>query len=141
MSDDNPVVRYGLDPRSTLAELTERLRELAEEADEPERAALRAAWQSLAQSPARRFVLALDAGPFAPPIARPPPLAPRASPAFEPTLADLLAPAALAPRLGPEDDAEREARAPDLSWAVRPAEVEVTGALPRAKVRERGGRR
>ncbi len=135
MSDEsNPFVRYGLDPAMTLAELTERMRELAEEASEEERVALRAAWDALTRSPARRLELVLMAGPAPRAIDLGPTSAPPAA-WPEPTLADLLAPPPLGPALAPETDAERRARKIDLSSLVRDDEAEITGAL-----RPRGAR-
>jgi hypothetical protein len=128
--DDNPFVRFGLDPSSSLAELTERLRELAEDADEKQRAALRAAWESLTRSPARRLELVLEAGPSPEPLAA----ARTDSPVMpwpSPTLADLLAPAPLAPQLPPPTAAERALLRVDLGPLVREEEASLVGELGR----------
>ncbi|MFO0680430.1 MAG: hypothetical protein U0234_00190 [Sandaracinus sp.] len=124
--DDNPYVRFGLDPEAPLAEITARLRELAEDADdEEERAALRAAWNELSRSPARRLALALEAGPtgagaHAPRAAPPLPRAP------EPTLAAVTAPAPLAPRV-----ASASRPRPSLAPWIDAAERALAGPLTR----------
>ena len=51
----NPFERYGLNPLASVEELTERLRNLIEDADESERGRLRAAWEELSLHPERRF--------------------------------------------------------------------------------------
>jgi hypothetical protein len=56
---DNPFDALGLDPLASPDQITERLRELIEEASEPERARLRAAWEDLTRHPTRRVELAL----------------------------------------------------------------------------------
>lgn len=56
---DNPFERYGLNPLASVAELTERLRELAEDADEAGKQALREAWDELSRHPDRRLEHAL----------------------------------------------------------------------------------
>jgi len=125
----NPFVRFGIDPSATLAEITERMRELAEDASEEERAALRAAWEAIARSPARRFELALEAGPTPAPI---PPSAARVEPSapwIEPALKDALAPPPLRPMLPSESAEEAALRAIDLSFLVTPDEADVTGPL------------
>ena len=61
---DNPFERFDLDPRAGPRALTERLRELVEEAaTEERRAEIRAAWEELTMHPARRLALALGAHP------------------------------------------------------------------------------
>lgn len=64
-SFDNPYERYDLDPASDPAELTRRLRALAEGADvdAEERERIRAAWNELTLHPARRLRAAFDAFP------------------------------------------------------------------------------
>jgi hypothetical protein len=60
----NPFERYDLDPREGIAAITQRLKELAEEAaDEGERERLREAWEELTLHPARRLRAALFAHP------------------------------------------------------------------------------
>ena len=54
--DDNPFERYGLDPREGVVAITQRLKELAEDAtDDAERERIRAAWEELTLHPARRL--------------------------------------------------------------------------------------
>ncbi len=129
---DNPFVRYGLDPTEDLGAITERLRELAEDAASPEeREAIRAAWEALTRSPMRRLELALDVSPALPPVPRP--LSDdegEGASAHEPTLADLLAPAPLAPRLGPVTAEEARVLRVELGFLVRADEAEATGPLP-----------
>lgn len=61
---DNPFERYGLDPREGIGAITQRLKELAEDAtDEAERDRIRAAWEELTLHPARRLRAALSAHP------------------------------------------------------------------------------
>ncbi len=61
---DNPFERYDLDPREGIGAITQRLKELAEEAtDEAERERIRAAWEELTLHPARRLRAALFAHP------------------------------------------------------------------------------
>ena len=127
--DDNPFLRFGLDPAASLAELTRVLRERMEDASPDERAELRAAWESLARSPARRFELVLEAGPT--PERLPPQIELPAIPSdFEPTLADLLAPPPIAPTLPIETEAERALRRIDLGFLVVDDEISVTGSIP-----------
>jgi len=131
----NPFVRFGLDPRSTLAQITERLRELAEDASDEERAALRVAWESLSRSPARRFELVLEAGPTVPPLMRPSarrePLVPWPSP----TLRDVLAREPLVAMLPSETPEEAGMRDADLSFLIDSTELDVTGPLGPKKAR------
>jgi len=61
---DNPFERYDIDPREGVRAITERLRELAEDAkDDDERRSIRAAWEELTMHPARRLKAALFAHP------------------------------------------------------------------------------
>lgn len=60
---DNPFERYGLDPRDGPGAITERMRELVEEADEARRAELRQAWERLTLHPRTRLQAALEAHP------------------------------------------------------------------------------
>lgn len=104
---DNPFERYDLDPTEGPQGITERLRELAEEAEGAERDAIRAAWEELTKNPLRRAELALRAAPETRPPLGSPPLrsaedlpelvAPTRS-ALEPS--DLLAPPSLLAVLG-----------------------------------------
>lgn len=86
----NPFERFGLDPLEGPRALTERLRELAEDAtSEAERDLIRAAWDELTMHPARRLRAALAAAPETrPPLGS----APRAPASAEAKLdiADLL---------------------------------------------------
>lgn len=78
MASDNPFERYGLDPRDGVAAITERLKELVEDApDDAERERIRAAWDELTMHPARRLRAALQAHPETRPPLGSPPLAPR----------------------------------------------------------------
>jgi hypothetical protein len=76
MARDNPFERYGLDPRDGIAAITQRLKELAEDATDPaERERIRAAWEELTLHPARRLRAALEAHPETrAPLGSPPPL-------------------------------------------------------------------
>lgn len=75
-SSDNPFERYDLDPREGIVAITQRLKELAEDAtDDEERDRIRAAWEELTLHPARRLRAALDAHPETrKPLGAPPPL-------------------------------------------------------------------
>lgn len=59
----NPFERYEIDPMLGPAAITERMRELTEEADETTRDELRAVWEELTMHPRRRLAIALDAFP------------------------------------------------------------------------------
>jgi len=75
---DNPFERYDLDPRDGIAAITQRLKELAEDAkDDAERERIRAAWEELTLHPRRRLRAALDAHPETRPALGNPPIAPR----------------------------------------------------------------
>ncbi len=65
MSDkpENPFERFDLDPKEGPRAITERLRELAEDAGEAERASIRAAWEELTLHPLRRLRAAFGAPP------------------------------------------------------------------------------
>jgi hypothetical protein len=71
---ENPFDRYGLDPRDSIELITQRLKELAEDAtDEAERDELRAAWEKLTLHPAERLRAVLFAYPETrAPLGRPP---------------------------------------------------------------------
>jgi hypothetical protein len=73
---DNPFERYDLDPRDGIVAITQRLKELAEDAkDDAERDRIRAAWEELTLHPARRLRAALNAHPETrAPLGAPPPL-------------------------------------------------------------------
>lgn len=74
----NPFERYDLDPRDGIAAITERLKELAEDAkDDGERERIRAAWEELTLHPRRRLRAALFAHPETRPPLGSPPLPPR----------------------------------------------------------------
>ena len=98
----NPFERFGLDPLDGPRAITERLRELAEDArTDAERDALRAAWEELTMHPARRLRAAVGAAPETrPPLGFPP----RATSAAEPplALADLAPLPSIAAALAPE---------------------------------------
>ena len=64
MSSDNPFERFDLDPFEGPAGITERMRDIAQDAkDEAERDEVRTAWRELTQDPRRRLALALSAHP------------------------------------------------------------------------------
>ena len=68
----NPYERYGMDPLEGPPGITERMRELAEAADERGKSEIRAAWEELTLHPRRRFRAALAAHPESrPPLTRP----------------------------------------------------------------------
>jgi len=56
----NPFDRHDIDPLSTADEITERFRELIEDAKEADRQGLRAAWEALTLHPRSRVGLALS---------------------------------------------------------------------------------
>lgn len=104
---DNPFERYDLDPREGITAITQRLKELAEDAkDDAEREHIRAAWEELTLHPARRLRAALFAHPETRrPLGSPPSLprrrAPRAdAPGLDLTLRDLAARPSLLVALG-----------------------------------------
>ncbi|MBK9258558.1 MAG: hypothetical protein IPM54_01855 [Polyangiaceae bacterium] len=66
----NPFERFGIDPKEGPRAITERLRELAEDANEEDRAAIRAAWEELTLHPLRRLRAALGAHPRHPDASR-----------------------------------------------------------------------
>jgi hypothetical protein len=125
----NPFVRFGIDPSATLAQITERMRELAEDASDEERAALRAAWEAIARSPARRFELALEAGPTPSPVPQGTARAEPPTPWIEPALRDVLATPPLRPMLPSESAEEAALRSIDLAFLVTPDEADVTGPV------------
>jgi hypothetical protein len=90
---ENPFERYELDPRDGIAAITQRLKELAEDArDDAERERIRAAWEELTLHPARRLRAALDAHPETrAPLGSPPPLPRVRTTATELELRDLAA--------------------------------------------------
>lgn len=90
---DNPFERYGLDPREGIGAITQRLKELAEDAkDDAERERIRAAWEELTLHPARRLRAALNAHPETrAPLGGPPPVPRLRMTATELTLRDLAA--------------------------------------------------
>ena len=88
---DNPFERYDLDPREGIAAITQRLKELAEDAkDDAEREHIRAAWEELTLHPARRLRAALFAHPETRrPLGMAPSLARRRAPRADASGADL----------------------------------------------------
>lgn len=97
--EDNPFERYDLDPREGVTAITQRLKELIEDApDEKTRDAIRKAWEELTLHPARRLRAALHAHPETRPALGQPPALPRLRVSTtELTLEDLAArPSALA---------------------------------------------
>jgi hypothetical protein len=90
--EQNPYERFDIDPIEGPGAITERMRELAEDApDEATRKAVRAAWEELTLHPARRLRAAFGAHPDSHGAAgAPPPAPPKAAPpALELELADL----------------------------------------------------
>ncbi|HEY8430628.1 MAG TPA: hypothetical protein VIL20_19750, partial [Sandaracinaceae bacterium] len=86
--DDNPFERWDIDPLGGPAAITERMRELAEDApDERTRKAIRAAWEELTLHPARRLRAAFRAHPDGHGPCGAPPPAPARAPAAPPALA------------------------------------------------------
>ncbi|MBX3250244.1 MAG: hypothetical protein KF901_23910 [Myxococcales bacterium] len=102
----NPFERYGLDPMAGPAAITERLRELAEDAPDAQVAAeIREAWEALTLHPRRRVELALEAHPETrAPAPSPPRPARRPRAAATLTLDDLVALPSIASALGPGPD-------------------------------------
>lgn len=69
----NPFDRYDIDPASPPSAITERFRELVEDADENERDAIRAAWDALTLHPEDRVRAAFASHPETrPPLGAPP---------------------------------------------------------------------
>ena len=107
--EENPFDRFEIDPALGTRGITERLRELAEEASEADQAAIRAAWEELTMHPARRLRAALGALPETrAPFAAPPP-PPRDAARVDPdlTLVDLALRPQVALALGGEPRATR----------------------------------
>lgn len=73
---DNPFEAFDLDPRVGIDAITQRLKELIEDAaTDAERERIRAAWEELTLHPARRLRAALGAHPETrPPLGAPPSL-------------------------------------------------------------------
>lgn len=113
----NPFERFDIDPMQGPAAITERMRELLEDADESERDELRAVWEELTMHPRRRFQVALDAFPetrvpLPEPSSRP--QLPRFEAAVELRLRDLVVVPLVAQALGEAHDA-RPALLPSLA--------------------------
>jgi hypothetical protein len=100
----NLCERYDIDPRQGTRAITERMRELAEDADtEEERAELRATWEELTVHPARRLRAAFGAHPESRPlIGAPPPTGGAAAGPVDPdlTLSELALRPSIARALG-----------------------------------------
>ena len=120
---DNPFERYDLDPREGILAITQRLKELAEDAkDDAERERIRAAWEELTLHPVRRLRAALEAHPETrAPLGSPPPLPRVRDSPTELELRDLAARpsvlAALPPSFDepePEPDTDSTTEAPPL---------------------------
>jgi hypothetical protein len=102
--------RWDLDPLASPEAITARLRELAEDATDPEeRKAIRAAWEELTMSPLRRLEAVLDSFPEtrAPAGEPPPPAASSPRDGSDIALADVIARPRVADALAPADSAER----------------------------------
>jgi hypothetical protein len=90
---DNPFDSYDIDPRDGALAITQRLKELAEDASEAEQERLRAAWEELTMHPDRRFRAALFAHPESrEPLGGPPPLRRRVPNAPSPVAWEALVP-------------------------------------------------
>jgi len=124
VSDDNPFERYDLDPREGIAAITQRLKELAEDArSDEEREAIRTAWEELTLHPARRQRAALNAHPETRSAIGLPPSFPRrrmaptaAAPTEQHDVTEIAARPSLLALLGvsiPEDDESRGETATD----------------------------
>ncbi|MEM9069128.1 MAG: hypothetical protein AAGE52_11510 [Myxococcota bacterium] len=114
----NPFERWDLDPFEGPAAITERMRDLAEDADDETRALLREDWEALTMHPRRRLELAFGAHPETrAPLGRPPRPARRARPSAELTLADLARAPSVAAALGPVID---PAKLPDVPLHADP---------------------
>lgn len=113
---ENPYERWGIDPLGGPAAITERMRELIEDApDDETRAVLRAVWEELTLHPARRLRAALGAHPEhraamgrRPPSPRPPT---RGAP--ELTLSDLAMRPSVLAALGASEPPELPDLAPE----------------------------
>lgn len=104
----NLFERYDIDPRSPPEAITERMRELCEDAEPELRDAIRAEWEELTMHPERRLILALGTFPETrPPFGQPPVAPPPPAPSLEPplVLAELWVVARVAAALTPGDDA------------------------------------
>jgi hypothetical protein len=90
---ENPFHKYGISAHDGPNAITERFRELMEDAaDDEERAALRAAWEELTLHPVRRWRAALGTPPETrPPLVRPPRRTPAESSPASLTASDLTA--------------------------------------------------
>jgi hypothetical protein len=115
---DNPFERYELDPREGISAITQKLKELAEDAkSDAEREIIRAAWEELTLHPARRLRAALFAHPETRPPLGNPPMLPRRRLATDPAELDLHD---ITPRttvefaLGAFDDAADDGAPPSL---------------------------
>jgi hypothetical protein len=103
----NPFEEYDLDPREGPRAITERLRELAEQAQESERGEIRAAWEELTLHPLGRIRAAWGAHPSYPLRAGEPPTLPPEPAAAKGRLAlrDLAVLPSVAQPLGPPKSA------------------------------------
>ncbi len=117
--DQNPYERWDIDPLGGPAAITERMRELVEDApDEATRKAIRAAWEELTLHPARRLAAALGAHPDSHGPRGAPPPSPRAArpKSAELTLTDL----ALRPSVLDALGAEETTTLPDVPFTRDP---------------------
>jgi hypothetical protein len=110
---ENPYERWDIDPLGGAAAITERMRELIEDAkDDAERAAIRAAWEELTLHPARRLRAALGAHPSAHGAASRPP---RPSPMSRERMVLDLGDLAMRPSILSALGSEAEPSLPDVS--------------------------
>ncbi len=109
----NPFERWDLDPFEGPEGITEKMRELVEDADAQTTELLRADWEALTLHPRRRVELALQAHPETrPPLGRKPRPARRRRTATQLELIDLVALPTVASALGEPIDPHR---LPDVS--------------------------
>jgi hypothetical protein len=105
--DENPYERWDIDPLGGPFAITERMRELVEDAtDEAAKKAIRAAWEELTLHPARRFRAALAAHPEHPSALgrRPPPPRPAFASAARITAIDVVMRPSILSALGPSEE-------------------------------------
>ena len=108
MSAQNPFEKWDLDPFEGPEGITEKLRELVEDADAATTDELRADWEALTLHPRRRVELALQAHPETrPALGRKPRPASKRRPQVELELVDLVALPTVASALGEPIDLHR----------------------------------
>jgi hypothetical protein len=98
---ENLFDRFDLDPSAPPQALTERMRELVDQADPGQQEAIRNAWEQLTLHPRRRILEALSTHPETRPPLGLPPLPPRSGAVGPGEEADRVAHAPVAAALGP----------------------------------------